>query len=89
MKMKLRPTIPLHYIPEKTEKGEIFAKTILEQCDKNLVCSNVPYKCMTNDTFLVDLSKLKYLKVVVADRLGWFLNNSNFKSFFLFFKLTY
>ena len=39
---------------------------------------------MTNGTFLVDLSKLKSPKDVVADGLGSFLNNSNSKSFFYF-----
>ena len=76
-------------ITEKTEQVKLFAKAIIEQCDKNLVCSNVPYKCMTNGTFLVELSKLKSPKVVVADRLVFFSEQLKFQIIFLLFKLSY
>ena len=49
------------------------------------ICTNVPYRCQFNATFLVDTSRLANKHDITCDGLGSWKNNSSRKSYFLDF----
>ena len=73
-----------HYpVLQKKRQIDLFCELLAGQ--QNVpYCTKVPYMCMKNSTFLVDMTKLRNVKDIVCDGLGVFRNNSCTTSNYLF-----